>query len=182
VSAIDFRLAGVTVTVMVDEAEAQTLATVHFPVMIAVPVPTALILPLLLTVATDGSEEDQVISALTSRWLLSLYKAVALSCVDVPFAMLGDPESISIEFTPAILLFRLVELPPLQAAKSTANNARCENRTRSVVMLKDPIFIAIFIAVGMSEAVVDGRASVRTDGNRDGTIRGSASHDEQRAD
>jgi len=66
VRAIDTRLAGVTVTVVVDGAEPQTVATVHFPVIVAVPVPTALILPLLLTVATDGLEEDQVISALTS--------------------------------------------------------------------------------------------------------------------
>jgi len=147
VSAIDVRVAGVTVTVIVDEAEPQTLATVHLPVIVAVPVPTALILPLLLTVATDGSEEDQVISALTSAWLLLLYKAVALSCVAVPFAILGDAGSISIEFTPAILLFRVVVPPPPQAAKSTANNARCENRTRSVVMLKVLCFAAIFIAV-----------------------------------
>jgi hypothetical protein len=89
VSAIDIRLAGVTVTVMVAEAEPHTLATAQVPLIVAVPVPTALIMPPLLTVATDGSEEDQVRSMLTSAGLLLLDKAVALSCVDVPFAILG---------------------------------------------------------------------------------------------
>jgi hypothetical protein len=95
VSAIDMRVAGVTVTLKVAEAEPQTLATAQIPLIVAVPVPTALILPLLLTVATDGLEEDQVRSALTSAGLLlSPYTAVALSCVEVPFAKLGLAASI----------------------------------------------------------------------------------------
>jgi len=93
-SAIDTMVAAVTVIVTVAEAEPQTLATAQVPVIVAVPGPTALILPLLLTAATDGLEEDQVRSALTSTWLLSLYSAVALSCVEVPVAILGVVESI----------------------------------------------------------------------------------------
>ncbi len=60
VSAIDTRLAGVTVTVMLAETEPQALATAQVPVMLAVPGLTALILPLLLTVATEELEEVQV--------------------------------------------------------------------------------------------------------------------------
>lgn len=155
-SAIDVRLAAVTVTVTVDEAEPQTLATAQVPRIVAVPVPTALIFPLLLTVATDGSEEDQVRSMLTSAGPLSLDKTVALSCVEVPFAILGLVSSISIEFTPWAL-FSVVVPPPPQAARRIANNAKCEHRTKEVVMQKGPIFMAI----GRSEAVIDGDADDR---------------------
>jgi hypothetical protein len=51
---------------MLAEPEPQALATAQVPLMLAVPGLTALILPLLLTVATEELEEDQVRSVLTS--------------------------------------------------------------------------------------------------------------------
>jgi hypothetical protein len=86
---MDTRLAGVTVTTKLEEAVAQTLGIAQSPLMVAVPAPIALTLPELLTVATEGAEEVHVISAVTSARLLSAYTAVALSCVEVPFAKLA---------------------------------------------------------------------------------------------
>ena len=63
VIAIDTRVADVTVTVTVPEMEPQTLATLQVTEIVALPVPTVLTSPLLLTVAAEGFEEVQVRSA-----------------------------------------------------------------------------------------------------------------------
>ncbi len=60
VTAIDTKVGGVTVTLVVPESEPQTLATLHVAVIVAVPMPTALMIPLLETVATAVLEDVQV--------------------------------------------------------------------------------------------------------------------------
>jgi hypothetical protein len=72
VIAIATKTAGVTASVAALEREPQTLAKMQAALIVALPVPTVLINPLLLTVATDGFEEVHVRSVVTSTWLLSL--------------------------------------------------------------------------------------------------------------
>jgi hypothetical protein len=90
VRAIETNVAGVTVTMKVEEAVAQTLGMAQLPLIVAVPAPTVLTLPPLLTVATVESEELHVRSLVTSVWVVSAYSAVAVSCVEVPFATLAE--------------------------------------------------------------------------------------------
>jgi hypothetical protein len=80
VSAIDTRVAAVTVTVIVPAREPQTLATLQVAVIVALPVPTVLTSPLLLTVTTAGFEEVQVRSALRFCVELSEKVPVAANC------------------------------------------------------------------------------------------------------
>ncbi len=80
VIAIDTRVAGVTVRVALPERVLQTLATLQVAIMVAVPVPSVLTSPLLLTVATAGVEEVQVRSALRSCVELSEKVPVAVNC------------------------------------------------------------------------------------------------------
>jgi len=89
VSAIEAKVAGVTVIVISDATEPHALGTEQTTLMVAVPGPTAVILPPLLTVATSAFEVVQFRSSVTSEWLLSERIAVAASCVEVPFAKLG---------------------------------------------------------------------------------------------
>jgi len=66
VRAIEANVAGVTVTVKFEEAVPQTLGVAQVPLIVAVPAPTVLTLPLLLTVATALLEEVQLMSLVTS--------------------------------------------------------------------------------------------------------------------
>ena len=71
VRAIAASVAGVTVTVKFEETVPQTLGVAQTPLIVAVPAPTVLTLPLLLTVATALLDELQVMSLVTSAWVLS---------------------------------------------------------------------------------------------------------------
>jgi hypothetical protein len=71
VRAIEATVAGVTVTVKVDETVPQALGVVQVPLIVALPVPTVRTMPLLLTVATAVLEEVQLMSLVMSAWELS---------------------------------------------------------------------------------------------------------------
>jgi len=77
---IDTRVALVTVTVVLPAREPQTLATLQVAVIVALPAPTLLTRPLLLTLATAGLEEVHVRSVLRFWVELSEKVPVAVSC------------------------------------------------------------------------------------------------------
>jgi len=83
VTAIEDRMAKFTVRAVAPE----TLPKVA--VMVVVPAATAVASPLLLVVATDGSEGVQVTCGVISRLIPSVYVPMAVNCRVTPTAILG---------------------------------------------------------------------------------------------
>jgi hypothetical protein len=112
-----------TVTVVVPESEPHTLATLQTAVIVAVPAPTALMRPLVLTVATDVLEDVQVRSVLKFCVVLSEKLPVAVNCSVAPAAMLElealsviDPNVAGVTVKVALLERLLQTLATLQVA------------------------------------------------------------------
>jgi len=100
------KVTAVTVTVVVSEAVPVVA------VIVVVPEPTAVTMPLLLTVATDVLDEVQVTCVDMSRLVPSEYEAVAVNCWVLPAGTLGRSGVTDTEDNVAVVTVR-VAVPDL---------------------------------------------------------------------
>jgi hypothetical protein len=103
---MEVRIAGVTVRIVFPEILPEAA------VMVAEPVVTAVARPLLLTIATDVLEEDQVTCVVISWLVPSEYVPEAENCLVFPAGMLGLAGVTAIETSAAVGVPPSPPLPP----------------------------------------------------------------------
>ena len=113
------RVAGLTVRVVFPEIPPE------MAVMVAVPVATEVATPMLLTFATDASDDLQMTCVVISRLFPSAYAPVAVSCWVKPTGMLGVARVTDMEASLAVgpaAPFRPHPHVVTDTAKNPANN------------------------------------------------------------